>query len=136
MTIKITSQLVLPVDTILSQLNEDAEFLLSARYWYCDIRFVVGNDPYFMHIENGKVTNFQQGTQGHDPYHINISAPEEVWEKMLEAIPRPFYHDWFAASAHHQLDFSGDLESAYAYYYALRRIKAVMSETVNAQRAN
>ena len=136
MTIKITSQLVLPVDTILSQLNEDAEFLLSARYWYCDIRFVVSNASYFMHIENGKVTNFQQGTQGHDPYQINISASEEVWEKMLEAIPAPFYHDWFAASAHHQLDFSGDLESAYAYYYALRRIKAVMSETVCAQRAN
>jgi hypothetical protein len=127
-------RLVLPVDTILSQLNDDPEFKLSARYWNCDIRFVIGGDPYFMHIENGKVTNFQQGTQGHDPYHINISAPEEVWERMLEAIPKPFYHDWFAASAHHELDFSGDLESAYAYYYALRRIKAVMGETVRSSR--
>jgi hypothetical protein len=127
-------RLVLPVDTILSQLNDDPEFKLSARYWNCDIRFVIGGDPYFMHIENGKVTNFQQGTQGHDPYHINISAPEEVWERMLEAIPKPFYHDWFAASAHHELDFSGDLESAYAYYYALRRIKAVMGEAVRSAR--
>ena len=136
MTMTTTAQLVLPVDEILAQLNDDSEFQLSARYWNCDIRFVVGDDPYFMHIENGKVINFQHGTQGHDPYNINISGSEEVWERMMEEVPKPFYHDWFAASAHHQLDFSGDLESAYAYYYALRRIKAVMSKAVCTKRVN
>ena len=129
-------RLVLPVEAILTQLNDDPEFKLSARYWNCDIRFIIGDDPYFMHIENGRVVSFQRGTQGHDPYNINISGPEHVWEQMLEEIPRPFYHDWFAASAHHELDFSGDLESAYAYYYALRRIKAIMSRTVRASHIN
>jgi len=121
--------LVLPVETIRERLNWDAEFLLAARYWYCDIRFFIGYDAYFMRIENGKVDRFQHGTQGFDPYSINIGGPAEVWEKMMERRPQPFYHDWFAATFHHGFTFGGDLESAYAHYYAIRRINAIMRET-------
>ena len=85
--------LVLSVDTIRDCLNRDPEFLLTARFWYCDIRFFIGEDPYFMRIENGKVDRFQYGTQGFDPYTINIGGPEETWKKMMERRPKPFYHD-------------------------------------------
>jgi len=124
--------LTLPVDDIRDRLNRDPEFVLTARYWYCDLRFVVGEDLYFMHIENGRVESFQQGTQGFDPYTINIGGPVEVWQQMLVARPRPFYHDWFAASFHHDFELGGDLESAYAYYFAIRRIHAMMGESVRA----
>ena len=129
------AELVLAVDAIKDRLNRDPEFLLTARYWYGDLRFFIGADQYFMRIENGRVGYFQRGTQGFDPYTINIGGPREVWEQMLVEKPRPFYHDWFAASFHHDFVFGGDLESAYAYYYALRRIKAIMGETVRAARA-
>lgn len=116
----------LPVEEIKQRLNADPEFVLTARFWYCDIRFVIGEEKYFMRIENGTVAAFRHGTNGFDPYTINIAGPEEVWVRMFEAVPKPFYHDWFAASFHHDFEFGGDLESAYAYYYSLRRIKAVM----------
>lgn len=122
--------LVLPVDAIRDGLNNDPEFTLCARFWYCDLRFVVGEDQYFMRIENGRVASFQHGTQGFDPYTINIGGAAGVWAEMLEERPKPFYHDWFAASFHHEFELSGDLESAYAYYYALRRIHAVMGQCV------
>jgi len=128
-------ELVLPVDKIKERLNEDPEFLLAARFWYGDIRFVIGDDQYFMRIENGKVGHFQKGTQGFEPYTINIGGPREVWEHMMEEKPAPFYHDWLAASFHHDFEFGGDLASAYAYYYALRRVKAIMGETVREARA-
>lgn len=124
--------LILPVDDIRDRLNRDPEFVLTARYWYCDLRFVVGDDLYFMHIENGRVESFQQGTQGFDPYTINIGGPVEVWLQMLVEKPRPFFHDWFAASFHHDFELGGDLESAYAYYFAIRRIHAMMGESVRA----
>jgi len=127
--------ITLPVDEIMQGLNADPEFKLTARFWYCDIRFVIGDEKYFMRIENGRVGSFVHGTNGFDPYTINISGPEDVWERMFEAIPEPFYHDWFAASFHHDFEFGGDLESAYAYYYALRRVKAIMGETVRAAQA-
>jgi hypothetical protein len=127
-----TKMATLPVDDIVAKLNKDPEFLLTARFWYCDIRFVIGVEQYFMHIENGKVGSFTHGTNGFDPYTINISGPEDVWEKMFEEIPIPYYHDWFAASFHHEFEFGGDLESAYAYYYSLRRIKALMGSAMRA----
>jgi hypothetical protein len=123
---------VLPVDDIVVRLNQDPEFLLTARFWYCDIRFVIGVEQYFMHIENGKVGSFTHGTNGFDPYTINLGGGEQVWAQMFEEVPKPFYHDWFAASFHHEFEFGGDLESAYAYYYSLRRIKAIMGEAVRA----
>jgi hypothetical protein len=108
---------------------------LTARFWYVDLRFRVDDDLYFMRIENGRVESFAYGTQGFDPYTINIGGPAAVWERMLVAKPDPFYHDWFAASFHHPFEFGGDLESAYAYYYALRRIHAVIGECVRSARA-
>lgn len=127
-----TAALTFPVDAVRERLDEDPEFILSARFWYCDLRFVVGDDVYFMRIEDGRVASFQHGTQGFDPYTINIGGPEAVWREMLVEKPRPFYHDWFAASFHHDFELGGDLESAYAYYYALRRIHAVIGECVRA----
>ena len=128
-----STTLVLPVDRIRERLNQDPEFQLTARFWYCDVRFKVGADLYFMHIENGVVSSFVHGTQGFDPYTINIGGEVAIWEQMLVDKPRPFYHDWFAASFHHAFEFGGDLEAAYAYYYALRRIHAIMGECVREQ---
>jgi hypothetical protein len=130
-----TTEPVLPVGEIAERLNADPEFRLTARFWYCDIRFVIGKDRYFMRIEDGRVASFRHGTNGFDPYTVNISGPADVWERMFEPIPKPFYHDWFAASFHHDFEFGGDLESAYAYYYAIRRIKTIMGEVVRETRA-
>ncbi|MFT4581495.1 MAG: hypothetical protein ACI915_002995 [Gammaproteobacteria bacterium] len=127
--------LILPVEAIANRLNTDPEFKLTSRYWYGDIRFVIGEEKYFMRIENGKVGSFVHGTNGFDPYTIDIVGTEEVWEHMFEAVPKPFYHDWFAASFHHDFEFGGDLESAYAYYYSIRRIKLIMGEEVRAAQA-
>ena len=125
---------VLPVEAISERLNSDKEFTLSARFWYCDLRFSIGSDLYFMRIENGKVDTFVSGNEGFDSYTISVSAPETVWVEMLQEKPEPFYHDWFAASFHHELEFGGDLESAYAYYSSIRRIHACMAECYNAQK--
>ena len=126
--------ITIPVDVVKDKLNNDPEFKLTSRFWYCDIRFVIGDDLYFMHIENGVVKSFTLGTHGFDPYTINIGGPVDVWQQMLVEKPKPFYHDWFAASFHHDFEFGGDLEAAYAYYYAIRRINAMIGEAVRESR--
>lgn len=127
-----TATLVLPTDAIRAGLNDDPEFRLAARYWYSNIRFCIGDDVYFMQIEDGVVAKFWQGTQGFDPYDINVAGPVDVWQQMLVEKPQPFYHDWFAAQFHHDFELGGDLPSAYAYYFALRRIHAVFGNCVRA----
>jgi hypothetical protein len=124
-----TSTLTLPVDCIRDRLNADPEFKLAARFWYCDLRFKVGEELYFMRVENGRVAELQPRHAWFRPlHHQHRRGPVEVWEQMLADKPKPFFHDWFAASFHHPFEFGGDLESAYAYYYALRRIHAIMGE--------
>ncbi|MEM7540652.1 MAG: hypothetical protein AAF384_03590 [Pseudomonadota bacterium] len=125
-----TATISLPVGAISDLLNADAEFQLTARFWDADIRFLIGDDSYFMTIKQGRVESFQLGRTGFDPYTINVAGPVAVWDKMFDEKPDPFYHDWFAASFHHDFEIGGDLASAYAYYYALRRIHALMGKAV------
>ena len=124
------SRLKLPVKAIEAALNDDPEFKLAARFWNCNIRFAIGKDLYFMQIRDGVVVDFHSGTAGFDPYDINIGGTEECWEEMMRDPPKPFYHDWFGASFHHDFEISGDLESAYAYYFAIRRIQTITARCV------
>jgi len=55
-------------------------------------------------------------------------APAEVWERMLEPIPAPFYHDLFAAAVHHGVQMNPDYLDFAAYYPALRRMLEVMRD--------
>ena len=103
-----SATLTLPVDAIRDGLNRDPEFILAARFWYCDLRFGVGEELYFMRIEDGRVARFQHGTQGFDPYAIHVGGAVEVWRQMLVEKPAPFYHDWFAAQFHHGFELSGE----------------------------
>ena len=91
----------------------------------------VEDEFYFMVIRDGVIDDFYQGTTGLDAYTINVGGHLKVWDKMMELPPQPFYHDWFAASFHHEFELGGDLQSAYAYYYALKRIHVCMAQCVN-----
>ena len=128
------SQLVLPAQAIKLALNSDSEFKLAARFWNCNIRFAIGKDLYFMRITDGVVQNFSAGTEGFDPYEIHIGGTEGCWEEMMVDPPKPFYHDWFGASFHHDFEISGDLASAYAYYFAIRRIQIITARCVREAR--
>jgi hypothetical protein len=82
------ASLVLPVEKIRERLNRDPEFLLAARFWYCDIRFFIGDDAYFMRIENGKVDRFQHGTQsgGRSRSSTTGSRPRSIMGSRSAAI--------------------------------------------------
>ena len=114
------------LEDVKNRINNDKEYQLVSRFWSANIRFKVEEEFYFMEIGEGKVQKFYRGTSGFDPYDIHIGGPKDVWLKMLVKTPKPFYHDWFAASFHHEFEFGGNLESAYAYYYAILRIQSCM----------
>lgn len=61
--------------------------------------------------------------------HVSVSAPVEVWEQMLAATPRPFFHDLFAAQAHGVV-LGGDFETSCQYYPAMRRLVELLRQEV------
>jgi hypothetical protein len=121
-------KVALQVDAVRKGLQNDREWSLAARFWYARIRFFIGDDQYFMRIEDGRVAEFKAGTDGFDSYTINIGGPPEVWRHLLMEVPPPYYQDFLPAQLHHGFTCGGDLPSLYAYYGAMSRILAVMRQ--------
>lgn len=125
------SMVKLSVDAIRKGLEADREWALAARFWNTKIRFFIGDDQYFMRIENGRVAEFKDWTDGFDNYFINIGGSPDVWQLLLKKVPPPFYNDFLPAMTQ-GFTCGGDLESLYAYYGAVSRILAVMRNCANA----
>lgn len=118
-------------EKIVATINGDPEFQISARLWNTRIRFDVGDHPYAVHVDEGKVVEFTDEPDDFRPYAIRIGGPEEGWEKLLSPVPPPFYQDFWGVFFRHEFEMGGDLESLYAYYGAVRRLLDVMRQTTN-----
>jgi hypothetical protein len=118
-------------DRLLTRLNADPEFGLTARQWDCRLRFRIGADSFILVVRAGDVEAVEEPAGIFDEWQIAISADDEVWRNILAAVPPPFYHDLFPAQLHHGLRLEGDLESLFAYYGAVRRLTEIMRDVHN-----
>jgi len=121
-------------NTLPNAANGDPEFRIAARFWNTALRFEMGDDAHLLRIEKGQIVEILSGQQVFaflTPVNIVVSAPTTDWQKFLERIPKPFYVDLWGAAAHHGFKVSGDMESLYAYYPALRRLFDIMRSLSN-----
>ena len=118
-----------PLDKVKNALNKDGEFKLVARFWTVDIRFKVEDEFYFMVIRDGVVEDFYHGTTVGRIYHQRRRTLTGL-DKMMELPPQPFITTGSPPHFITNLNWE-DLQSAYAYYYALKRIHASMAQCVN-----
>lgn len=116
----------LDMDQFRGELNQDPEFVIAARFWETSLKIEMGDRHCILQIQDGEVTGVNPRPGFYDPWKIKIGAPEKDWQQFLKTVPRPFYHDLFAASIHHDFVCEGDLESFFAYYPAIRRMFEVM----------
>ena len=129
-------QLVIPVEAVRDGVNNDAEFVIAARFWNARIRFYTNEaDEYFMEIRDGRVASFQEGSDGYMASTIYVGGPRATWRDILSPVPVRFCNDFFPAAIHRGMRLGGDLSSLYAYYGALQRILAVMRQEINGARA-
>lgn len=116
-------------DGLQEAINADPEFRIAARFWNATVRLDMGDTALLLHIEKGRLAEVATGAQVIaflTSVNIVVSAPAAEWRKFLEPIPKPFYVDLWGASAHHGFQVSGDMESLYAYYPAMRRLFDLM----------
>lgn len=119
----------LPVMEVQRKLNDDPEFLLNARLWTATVKFMVGEDPYLLKVVDGRVVEFTDTPDHFDPWTIRIGGPANGWEKLLMAVPPPFYQDFWGVFFRHGFEMGGDLPELYACYGAVRRVLEVLRET-------
>ena len=111
--------------------NEDGEFRMHARFWTSRIRLDIGAAKHKLTVAAGEVTDIEPWF-GAVAANLSIAAPEDDWEALLEAVPRPFYQDLYPATLHHGFEVTGDTAHYCAYYPALRRLIEIMREVNNA----
>ncbi len=109
---------------VMAAANADGEFLLAARFWTAGVALEVGERRYLLRLEDGRVAAFEAAVDAQAP-DVRIAAPAEAWDEMLSPVPRPFYHDLFAASVRSGFTFQAGVDGL-AYYPALRRLVEIM----------
>lgn len=121
----------LPLEELREAANRDPEFRLAGRYWDCNLEIAAGARRSCLRISNGEILGVEPWSQersGSFASTVSIAAPEEEWRELLAAPPRPFYHDLWAATVHHDFEVGGDLLSYCAYYRAVNRLLELLRE--------
>ena len=114
-------------DKLPGRLDADGEFRVAARHWTAVVRLDVGDESRALRIDDGRPRSCEATTRD-APADVFVSAPMDVWSRMLEPVPRPFYQDLFPASLHHGVQMNPDFLDFAAYYPALRRMLEVLRE--------
>jgi pimeloyl-ACP methyl ester carboxylesterase len=107
--------------------NRDGAFLLNARYWTAVIGLDMDTDRYEVHIGDGRVIEVRRVEQLDGDYDIRVTAPAEVWAKLLQAVPPPRYDDIRFGGLSVGFRIDGDLVGAVGPYYgALQDLVAIL----------
>ena len=112
-------------------LNADGEFKLAARFLDCALKLQFDDQAILFTFKEGQLTGM--GTPSlFDTSTVAISGPAAAWRELLKPVPKPFFHDMFAAIVRRQFSWSGDSETFFAYYGAFRRMFQIMRQHANA----
>ena len=102
----------------------DPEFSLMARYWTGSLRIGLGDDTVVLELTDGVVTGNRHGVEADappEPGAVGVSAPWELWERILAEVPPPFCNDVVPAQAF-GLRVTGHEVTFWQYYPAVRRL--------------
>lgn len=113
---------------LLQRANDDGEFRLHARFWTAKVRIVHGSERTLLEMAAGEMRRAGPWDPADYGADLEIAAPAADWEALLDAVPRPFYQDLFAAQAHHGFRLNGADHHLCAYYPAVRRLVDLMRE--------
>jgi hypothetical protein len=114
-------------DAFVASVNSDPEFALAGRFLNSTMKLDMGDDPILLTFRDGKLANLSEATL-FDSADVGIKGSAEDWREFLQPIPKPFYHDMFAAVVREGFEWSGDVVTMFAYYSAFRRMFDVMRE--------
>ncbi len=113
------------------RINSDPEFKLAARFMSQDFLVEMGSSQCIVRVRDGVVTEIKLNPSAMDPWSFAIRGPAEFWEKFLQPLPPPFYNGLFAGIIHVTLKIEGNLEAAFAHFWAINRMFDIMRQLQN-----
>ena len=106
----------------------DGELALAVRFWDGALHLDVGGARSAVRFAPGRPPRVELAPGAVGPRAVCLSASRAEWQKLLAAVPAPFYQDVYGAALHHPVSIGGDPETIYAYYPAVRRLIELLRE--------
>ena len=111
------------IDRLSELVNADEALVRRGRFLTCDFLVEVGDTPYHVSVERGRIASVTRGPALMRPWRFAIRASEEAWREFWQPVPRPGYHDLFALTRFGRARVEGDLHPLMAN---LRYVKEVL----------
>ncbi|MGH2631780.1 MAG: hypothetical protein ACRDG3_00090 [Tepidiformaceae bacterium] len=113
---------------VVARCYEDGEFRIAARFWDGGVSLALPGAPVALALVGGEPS---LGAENGGPASLEFTAPDDVWAKLLSPVPPPMFND-LSPAATAGLRFTGDFETYWQYYPALRRLIDLVREEWNA----
>jgi len=102
--------------------NADERLVWRGRFLTVDFLVEVGDIPYYVSIQSGRITSIDRGPFPMRPWRFAIRAKAEAWEKLWEPVPRPGYTDILGMMKIGEARIEGDLQPFMANLRYLKEI--------------
>lgn len=112
------------IERLSELVNADEGLVRRGRFLTTDFLVEVGETPYHVSVEHGRIASVTRGPVLMRPWRFAIRAPEDAWREFWQPVPRPGYHDLFALTRFGRARIEGDLQPLMAN---LRYIKDVLA---------
>ena len=111
------------IERLSELVNVDEGLVRRGRFLTADFLVEVGEMPYHVSVERGRIASVVRGPVLMRPWRFAIRATEDAWREFWQPVPRPGYHDLFALTRFGRARIEGDLQPLMAN---LRYIKDVL----------
>lgn len=112
-------------------INSDPEFKLASRFFSKDVLLIVGEAKCIVKLREGVVTEIKLNPTFMNPWSFFIKGSVETWQKFLQPMPPPFFTDLYGCISRQHFELGGDIEAAFAHYWALTRMLDILRELEN-----
>ena len=89
--------------------NRDAALLRRGRYLDLDVLIEIGDVPYYVSIENGRIARLDRGPLLMRSWALAFRGPDDAWRQFWQPFPPPHFHDIFALAKAGQFRIEGDV---------------------------
>jgi hypothetical protein len=112
------------IERLSDLVNVDEALVRRGRFLTTDFLVEVGETPYHVSVERGRIASVTRGPVLMRPWRFAIRASEDAWREFWQPVPRPGYHDLFALTRFGRARIEGDLQPLMAN---LRYVKDVLA---------
>lgn len=89
--------------------NHDAALLRRGRYLNLDVLIEIGDVPYYVSIENGRIARLDRGPLLMRSWALAFRGADDAWRQFWQPFPPPHFHDIFALAKAGQFRIEGDV---------------------------